>query len=198
MLEDIAIPNGNEAEFAEIASRLGYKKMCFLYDFDGYDIEKEAKKLEHIRTKQNMPIEIGFIVNQRNMDKASKHSRLLVAKSSDKDRMLVESKKIRMIYGFEDAQKRDYLHQRASGLNHILCDLAKKNEVAIGFSYSSLLGKDKIRSSILIGRMMQNIRLCQKFKVKLIIGSFSNNPYCMRAPHDVTALFKLLGINSPG
>ncbi|MBI3035166.1 hypothetical protein HYY71_02485 [Candidatus Woesearchaeota archaeon] len=83
--------------------------------------------------------------------------------------------------------------QRESGLNHIICGIASKNDVAVGFSYSSLLNKNPVDSSQLIGRMIQNIRLCQKYKVKTVIGSFSERPFEMRARHDITSLFTMLG-----
>ena len=139
MSTEIVTPNNNEAEFVEIASKLGIKKLYFLYDFDEYNKEKTKEKLELIKNHQNTNIKIGFIVNQKNINKASQQSKLLFAKSSDKDRFFIESKKIRLIYGVEKSYKKDYLHQRASGLNHTICELAKKNNVAIGFSYSSLL-----------------------------------------------------------
>ena len=41
--------------------------------------------------------------------------------------------------------------------------------------------------------MMQNIALCQKYKVKTMIGSFSEKPFDLRASHDVMGIFKLLG-----
>ena len=190
MLGDIVIPKNNEAEFIELASKLGFKKITFLYEFD--DFSKENKKNQmHIKNK-DMRIGIGFIANPKNISNALGHSKLIVAKSSDKDRIFIESRKIKLIYGFEELQKKDYLHQRASGLNHIECRLAKKNNVSIGFSYSSLLSKN---NSLLIGRMIQNISLCQKYKVKTIIGSFSSKPYEMRAPHDIISLFTMFGMN---
>jgi len=99
-----------------------------------------------------------------------------------------------VIYGFEELGRKDYLHQRASGLNHIMCELAKKNNVSIGFSYSSLLNNE-IDSPVVIGRMAQNIKLCQKYKVKMIIGSFAENPFDLRAPHDLSNLFKIFGMD---
>jgi RNase P/RNase MRP subunit p30 len=99
-----------------------------------------------------------------------------------------------VIYGFEELGRKDYLHQRASGLNHIMCELAKKNNIVIGFSYSQLLNNEDNMPTIL-GRMAQNIKLCQKYKVKTIIGSFAENPFSLRAPHDISNLFKLFGMN---
>lgn len=192
-MKDIAIPKNNEAEFIEIAVKLNIKKLFFLYNFDEYNEENTKKKLDSI--KSSIEIEIGFNVNQKNLSKAFKLSRLLAVKSSDKDRVFIESGKIKIIYGFEEVNRKDYLHQRASGLNHILCELAKKNDVAVGISYGSLIGKDAASSSLLMGRMMQNIKLCQKYKVKMVIGSFSSNPFDLRAPHDIMSLFAMLGMN---
>ena len=190
MFRDIVIPNNNEKEFAEMASRLGYKRLYFLYDFNEYKDE-----IQKVLERLGIDFEVWFIVNKKNIGNASKKSKLLVAKSSADDRSLIESKKVRLIYGFEEIKRKDYLHQRASGLNHILCDIASINNVVAGFSYSSLLNKNLQLSSVLIGRMIQNISLCQKYKVKMIVGSFSSNPYEMRAPHDLASLFGILGMS---
>ena len=146
MFADIVIPKNNETEYIQIAGRLGYKKLCFLYDFDYYDEQKMTKKLESIKEYDNVSVEIGVLVNQRNFSKAAKHSKMIAAKSSGNDRTFIESGKAKIIYGFEELHKKDYLHQRASGLNHIICGLAKKNKVCIGFSYSHLFNKNNIPS----------------------------------------------------
>ena len=195
MFTEIVIPKNNEAEFVDVAHKLGIKKLLFLYDFDEYDKNKIQEKLDSAENKK-INLQIGFIVNQKNINKAAKHSKLLVAKSSDNDRLFIESKKIKLIYGFEETSKKDFLHQRASGLNHVICELASKNNIAIGFPYSSLLNKNSTTTSLIIGRMMQNIALCKKYKVKTIIGCFSEKPFEMRAQHDITSLFAMLGIKS--
>lgn len=190
MSSDIVLPKNNEAEFMEIAVKLGIKKLYFLYDFDDYNEEKIQKKLGAIDNKK-INIEIGFVVNQKNLNKAAKISRFLVAKSSEKDRFFIESKKIKIIYGFEDISKRDFMHQRASGLNHILCELAAKNNVVVGFSYSLLINNKN--TAVLLGRMLQNLELCKKYKANAIGASFSSSPFGLRQAHDVASLFKLLG-----
>ena len=192
MFADIVLPNNNEAEFIEVALRLGIKKLYFLYDFDNYNKEKTQEIIQN----HKINIEIGFIVNQKNLNKTFKESRLLVVKSSDKDRFFIESKKIKLVYGFEEVYKKDYINQRMSGLNHIICELAKKNNVVVGFSYSSLFNKNSQDASLITGRMMQNIALCQKYKVKTFIGSFSERPFDLRSSHDIISFFTLLGMNS--
>ena len=119
----------------------------------------------------------GIIANQKNQNNPARHSKIVAARSTDSDRFLIESKKVNLIYGLEGSSKRDYFNQRSSGLNHVICEIARKNNVTIGLSYGQLFGKNKHLQSILLGRMMQNISLCRKYHVKTAIGSFSSNPY---------------------
>lgn len=190
---DFAVPENNEGEFIKIATKLGVKKLYFLYDFEDYE---DSKIPELSRGK--VDTEAALIVSHKNLDKAAKTNKMLVAKSSENDRALIESKKIKIIYGLEGIEKRDGLHHRASGLNHVLCELASKNNVAVGFAYSSLLNKSNQEISLIMGRMMQNIALCQKYKVKMVLASFSKNPFEIRARHDATSLFSMLGKNKNG
>lgn len=188
MSVDFVVPENNQEEFIKIATKLGIKKLYFLYDFEDY---AEERMLDLNESK--VDTEAALIVNHKNLNKAAKANKMLVAKSSENDRALIESKKISIIYGLEENEKRDSLHQRASGLNHVLCELARKNNVAIGFAYSSLLNKSNQEISLIMGRMMQNIALCQKYKVRMILASFSKNPFEIRARHDATSLFSMLG-----
>lgn len=192
MHNDIVIPKNNEAEFAEIASKLGIDKLYFLYGQNEFSEDKIREKLDKIKESFNINFEIGVLTKNKDIKLKTK---LIAAKSSDKDRYLIESRKVKLIYGFEEIGRKDYLHQRASGLNHIMCELARKNNIIIGFSYNILINSEELQIPIIAGRMRQNITLCQKFKVKTTIASFSENPFDLRAPHDVSSLFKLLGMN---
>ena len=185
---DIVLPKDNEDDFIRIALRLGIKKLRFLYNLDNFKNQKQKAN--------DFDVETGIIVNQKNINEALNHSKFLAVKTSDKDRASIESGKISIIYGLEESYERDYLHQRKSGLNRIMCELARKNGIAIGFSYGALLGRDIPASTLIMGRMMQNIVLCRKYNVKTIIGSFSQNPFGMRSPHDVKSLFAMMGMDS--
>ena len=195
MFRDIVIPKNNETEFIEIAAKLGIRKLYFLYEFDDYNNDSVNKKLGLVKDHKDINVEIGLIVDQKNLSKASKFSKSLVVKSSEHDRFFIESKKVKLIYGFEEAGKKDYMQQRASGLNHVLCELINKNNVVIGFSYGSILSVPQTIISMIIGRMMQNIRLCKKYKCNFVISSFSDNPMHLRSPHDILSFFKMLGLN---
>ena len=190
---DIVIPNNNEEEFITIAEKLGYKGLYFLYDFNDYSSRK--KKFENNKIK----IHAGILVNNNNLNKAKhnlKNEKSFVAvRSSYDDRDTIEKLKPNIIFSFEDNGKRDFIHQRASGLNQIICKSAKENDTIIGFSLSSFLNAKDMHK--VLGKIMQNIILCRKFKVKTVIASFARNPFEMRGPNDLISLFKALGYKTP-
>ncbi len=187
---DIVIPDNNEEEFITIAHKLGYKTLHFLYNYGHYHSKKK-----NFADIANIKIVNGILADSKNLkkiqNKTEEGSVFVAAKSSDKDMEVMEGSLANLIFSFEENQRKDFIHQRASGLNHILCSLARKNNITIGFSFTSILNA-KNRHEIL-GRMMQNLRMCKKFKVKTIIASFAKNPYEMRSMHDLMSLFKTLG-----
>ena len=184
---DIVIPINNEKEFVSIAEKLGYKELLFLYPIEHYINKK-------IFESKNVKIFYGILADHKNIDKIKSKDEVLIAvKSSENNREIIEASKANLIFSFEENNKRDFMHQRASGLNHILCKLARENNVAIGFSLSSILNSKN--KHVILGRITQNIKLCRKYKVKTVIASFSSNPYEMKSPHDIISLFETLGMH---
>ena len=107
-------------------------------------------------------------------NKTSEAEGLVVVEGGDDkiNRACVENNKVDILLSPEKGRKDDSVYFRNSGLNHILCKLANKNQVAIGFNFDDLEeSKDR---EILIGRIMQNIRLCRKYKVDMVFDSFGN------------------------
>ena len=80
-------------------------------------------------------------------------------------------------------------------MNHVLCKLARDNKIAIGINFGDILKVDGEKRAVLIGRIMQNIRLCRKYKVKMVIGSFARNEYEMRAAKELFALCRAFGMS---
>jgi len=68
------------------------------------------------------------------------------------------------------------------------CALANKNEVAVGVSLNSLNGP------VMIGRIKQNIKLCRKYKVKMLFFTFAQNKYEMKGAQDLLSLLRVLGM----
>ncbi len=118
-----------------------------------------------------------------------------IAYGKEDNRKLLENKKLDILVSPEKTRKKDFIHHRNSGLNQVLCKLAKKNNIAIGISFNDIL-KSKEKDK-LIGRIMQNIRLCRKYKVKMVLASFATNKFEMRDARDLISLGVCFGMN-PG
>jgi ribonuclease P/MRP protein subunit RPP1 len=97
-----------------------------------------------------------------------------------------------LVFSLEEKGRKDFMHQRGSGLDHILAKLAHQNNIILGFSLNSIINSNK--RNVILGRIMQNIKLCRKYKVKTVIGSFTQNPMEMRSPQDIVSLFTTLGM----
>jgi len=76
-----------------------------------------------------------------------------------------------------------------SGFNHVLANLANKNGVTICFDMNELKGLDKKNKSIILSRLMQNMRICRKKKCKIKVINY-------RSVYDVRSLFLSLGCSS--
>ncbi len=167
---DIVVPDGNEKAFMSMASRLGYKFLIFLY-------KKPPKKIP----KNSRIAILG--------DKRLKGYPFFY--NGDKTRWAFEKLKPDVVFELENSRKRDRLNYRTSGLDQVLCRLAKKNNILIGFSIHEILNGNKW----VLGRIMQNIRFCRKFDVGCFFASFARTPWEMRSMHDMKALALVLGMD---
>src|SRR3989344_3080121 len=126
--------------------------------------------------------------------KISKKEGLIVVKANKALlRGIFENKFVDIVTGLESIEERDDLHYRKSGLDHVLCNLANKNRISIGFSFFDVLNA-KDRGKI-IGRMMQNAMLCKKYKVNIVVGSFAKDKYDLRLRNDLEAFGRVIGID---
>ena len=186
---DVVMPNNNEKEFVRIAEKLGYKSLLFLYTFDNF-INKKIFNNGTTKTYN------GILANQKNIQKVNNKFRnkkvFIAIKSSNSDRETIEEKQANLVFSLEEKGRKDFMHQRGSGLDHILAKLAHQNNIILGFSLNSIINSNK--RNVILGRIMQNIKLCRKYKVKTVIGSFTQNPMEMRSPQDIVSLFTTLGM----
>jgi len=125
----------------------------------------------------------------------SKNIPVIILGSADEiNRMAVEDKRASMLLNPEETRKKDFMHWKNSGLNHVLCRLAAQNNVKIGISFSSLADlKGRDRASRL-GRIMQNIVLCRKYKTKMLIASFAESEAELLSPYELKSLALTLGM----
>ena len=186
MKTDIVFPDGNEKEFIELAEKLGFDSLIFAYD--------RKKKFYELEEKQKIKTYNALITEPKKIRAAKKKIDLVIVKSRGDDREIFERSKPDMIFAIEEKQKRDYMHQKGSGLNDVLSKLAVKNKIILGYSFNSILLSKKKKEKIM-GKMMQNIELCRKYKIKMCAASFAKKPYQMRAYHDLVAFFVNLGMH---
>lgn len=189
MATDIIIPNNNEKEFISFASVLGFDSLVFLYEKALFDKQKDV--LLKYADRKKLRIKFGLL-NNNYKGSGSEKKTTNYHYSPKNSRDCFEKAKSSTIYSLEFGRRKDFIHHRASGLNHVLCNLAKKNNISIGFSLSDIR-KAKNRRHILIGRTIQNLYLCKKYKLKTVVGSFARQPYEMVAASDLKSLFKVLG-----
>ncbi|PIN95001.1 hypothetical protein COU53_01410 [Candidatus Pacearchaeota archaeon CG10_big_fil_rev_8_21_14_0_10_30_48] len=99
---------------------------------------------------------------------------VVLAGNEEFNRKVLEKKDIDVLL-FSNLYGKDKLKQRDSGLNQVLCKLANKNDIAIGVDLKQLDSGSDFDKSVYLARLMQNIRLCKKFKVKMIIINVKEN-----------------------
>lgn len=111
------------------------------------------------------------------------------------NRAAVENKKVDILLSPEKERKRDHTHYRDSGLNQVLCKLAKQNKISIGINFNDIYNS-KHRDKLL-AKIKQNIRFCRKYKVNMVVGSFANKKEEIRSKDELQTFARALGM-TPG
>jgi len=114
---------------------------------------------------------------------------IILGKNDDFNRKILENKKVNMLILNEDLIQKDYMKQRNSGLNEILCKLATKNNITIAIELDKILKKTEIEKAKSLARLKQNITLCKRTKTNLI--AISKQPKKL-----IQSLFLTLGAST--
>jgi len=101
----------------------------------------------------------------------SKKKQTVLGRNIEFNRKILEHKNTSCLVLNHKSQT-DSLYQRNSGLNHILCKIAKKNSITFIIDFRELLKEtNKLKQAKILSKIIQNIKLIKKFKNKLkIIG----------------------------
>ncbi len=168
---DIAFPKNkkDQDQFSDMAKTLGVKDLCFLSTDKKSDILlADVKQISSF-----------------------KKSKLIFAKGC---REAIEAG-AHVLFDFEIDKRDDFLHHRASGLNQVLCNIAKRKNSIIAFNFNSILNADDGFKAKIIGRIQQNIKLCRKYKVSMLPLSFAADTFELRSPTDFKAFFIDIGMH---
>jgi|TARA_Y100000310_G_C20637754_1_gene792123 RNase P/RNase MRP subunit p30 len=153
---------------------------------------KQDKEFEEKLSIKTEVIKIIDVPLNKLRNEILKEKNLVVVRAGNDEfnRKVVENKKVDILLSPELNKKQDSLHYRKSGLNQVLCKLAKENDMAIGFDFSLLLNS-KERGKIL-GRMMFNYKICKKYNVKMVFSSFAKNKFELRNDDSLRVFERIL------
>jgi|TARA_B100002003_G_C13953021_1_gene461986 hypothetical protein len=178
MPSDIVFPKNNEKEFLAMAGKLGYDKLIFVYS------GKPSKVVS-----SDVKVSVGKLSNKRG-------DGIIVSKVDGDGRTILEHVKPSFAFGFEWEKVADKHHYRSSGMNQVLCKIAAKNETQIVVPIREILSlKGRERAQVL-GRVMQNVRICKKYKVGVKLASFAHTPYQMKGVKELASFGTVLGMDS--
>ncbi|HII72548.1 TPA: hypothetical protein HA265_07365 [Candidatus Woesearchaeota archaeon] len=184
---DLVFPKNDENAFIALAERLGLQGLCFVYD----------RPTPPPQVKTSLKLFSAVLCTEETIRKYKGQHLTVMRCPSDQSRirLVLEQSKPDILFGLEFSGRSDFIHHRASGLNHIHADLARKNDIIIGFSFSDILSSSSRRRSIVMGRLSQNIIFARKFGFTACIASFAAKPYHLRSPRDLSSFFEALGMH---
>ena len=119
------------------------------------------------------------LINTTNLNQARKQIQelkkqkttpiIVQAQDNAFNRKILENPDVDILLSLESHQRKDYLKQRDSGLNEVLCKLAKQNNIKIGINLSNIKNQNPKQKAIILSRIIQNIQLCKRTKTQIIL-----------------------------
>lgn len=135
--------------------------------------------------------ENDFLKARKLIRENSEKQIIFSSNDDDLNRQVLEKEKISVLL-LNLSDRKDKMKQRDSGFNHVLAKEAKKKNVIIGINLDELAFQEKKSKSKIIGRLIQNIELCNKNKLNMkFISSSGKNE---RNIYDLKSLGLVLGM----
>ena len=113
--------------------------------------------------------------------------------SSDDDelnRKVLEKLEIDILL-LKQSKRKDFQKQRNSGFNQVLAKIAKNKNITIGIDLDEIINAKSKQKAEILARIKQNIKLCNKNKLKMKFISLSK---IKRNQYDLKALGLVLGM----
>jgi len=187
-----------ESSLEEIAKRaklLGYKGFCFTSHLkDKNQVKSLKEKISKVSKKIGIEIYIGLEARTTNelveLKKIRRSFDFLLVKGSDLNlnRKAVQTKEV-------DILTHPELDRRDSGFNHTMARLAAENNVAIEIDFREILLSSKNTRAYIMHKIQENVKLCKKFKVPVIICSGAITHWQLKDPKVLISMGCLLGLD---
>jgi RNase P/RNase MRP subunit p30 len=137
-----------------------------------------------------------IIIKEENFEKARrliKENRgkkiIFISEDDELNRKILEKEDIEILLLNQKGRK-DFQKQRNSGFNHVLAKLAKKKKIIVGINLDEIVNSNEKEKSLILARVRQNIKICNKNKLKMKFISENNN----KNIPDLKALGLILGM----
>jgi RNase P/RNase MRP subunit p30 len=200
MKYDLLLPRENEAELATAAKELGIIPI-FLYPLrDRKELQKKKDELKKtlrdthfvgVYTIPKLAADIKRLTKQFWLSADF----IAVINPGELVRLAVSNPRIDAVFRVPSIIGRDSTEYRKSNFNAILANIASQNKVAYGIDFSYLTENSGYSLAKLLGREMQNIRLCRR-KTKILIASMAKTAMELRLPENLSAMGRVLGLNA--
>lgn len=128
---------------------------------------------------------------RKQADKLAKEKKQVIVLGRDIEfnRKVLEMKRVNMLV-LQHKSGKDKLKQRDSGLNEILCNIARKNNISLGIDFPEFLNSEGKERAKMLGRLIQNLKLMKKAGNSIIL---LNKPEDKRS---LQSLLLVLGVNT--
>ncbi len=190
--------------------------ICFLYNKDDFPKETPKRFSEEF---ENIKVFKGLIINKEELENKRLNLKTLREKlkpeliaTNTSDRKVLSNKRIArnidLIFEIENNSKnnnKDFMRYWNSGLDIVKAKLMHDNKIMLGISINQLIRQTKqtkqnkpllIQKHKIIGRFINNIKLCRKKKVDFIIGSFAREPKELRAEKELRSFINTIGAST--
>ncbi len=164
-----------DEEVEKLSKELGFTRTLFL-DEDLIVVESKSKKEAINKIKS-----------------ARRKGKLILFRAEDEEllRFALEKTQADIVFGIENINPKDSVHFVRGGMDQIVCRIAAEKGKIIAFSFRDiLLAANRPK---LLARMRFNIKLCSKYKVKILFSNFSKEKMEMRAVSELLSFWRILG-----
>ena len=189
------------AESVEYSRRMGWDGVCAAGEYNGNSGFR--KFVEEVRSLGD-DVSAGAVVSgdmRKNARKALDAGADLVfadGRGVEDSRRASECWEVDFIVNPEVNDGRDGINQWNSGLDHVTVSFIAERGIGYCVNTDNILHARGVKRARLFGRVMQNIRLCRKYGVRVVFSSGARSKWGVRNPHDLILLARSLGVSVGG
>ena len=133
--------------------------------------------------------ESDFEKAKKAINKSKEKPVIFTSDNDELNRKVLEKLKINILL-LNQSKRKDFQKQRNSGLNHVLAKIAKKTDITLGINLDEIIEAKPKEKAEIISRITQNIKLCNKNKLKMKFISSKHS----RDIYDLKSLGLILGM----